>query len=203
MLKQLITASKIMCVLMNCWNWWNKNKMVDYYRHTYGGNPCLGWLRVVLHRYMKNFLRSDYNSSLQKALQTVSIFCKRFDIGSELNNFLHYQAWSLRWKHTLLGDWELPLWLTSIKKTKKQKKQDFSGGPVVKNLPANAGDTGSIPGVTKPPCHNYWAHTVEPVLCNERTHCKEKPAHRNWRVASASCSEEYVHHKKPSMTENK
>ena len=23
---------------------------------------------------------------------------------------------------------------------------DFPGGPVVKNLPANAGDTGSIPG---------------------------------------------------------
>ena len=25
--------------------------------------------------------------------------------------------------------------------------QDFSGGPVVKSLPANAGDTGLIPGV--------------------------------------------------------
>ena len=115
MLKQLITASKIMCVLMNCWNWWNKYKMVDYYRHNYGGNPCLGWLRVVLHRYMKSFLRTDYNLCLQKALQTVSIFCNRFDIGTELNNFLHYQAWSLRWKDTFLGDWELPLCLTSIK----------------------------------------------------------------------------------------
>ena len=26
------------------------------------------------------------------------------------------------------------------------KSQDFSGGPVVKNLPASAGDMGSIPG---------------------------------------------------------
>ena len=29
---------------------------------------------------------------------------------------------------------------------KKKKKQDFPGGPVVENPPANAGDTGSIPG---------------------------------------------------------
>ena len=29
----------------------------------------------------------------------------------------------------------------------KKSLQDFPGGPVVKNLPANAGDTGSIPGL--------------------------------------------------------
>ena len=28
----------------------------------------------------------------------------------------------------------------------KYSEQDFSGGPVVKNLPANAGDPGPIPG---------------------------------------------------------
>ena len=28
----------------------------------------------------------------------------------------------------------------------KKKKRDFPGGPVVKNLPYNAGGTGSIPG---------------------------------------------------------
>ena len=39
---------------------------------------------------------------------------------------------------------------------------DFPGGPVVKNLPANAGDTGSIPGLgrfrgaIKPVHHNDW-----------------------------------------------
>ena len=27
-----------------------------------------------------------------------------------------------------------------------QWRRDFPGGPVVKNLPSNAGDTGSIPG---------------------------------------------------------
>ena len=34
--------------------------------------------------------------------------------------------------------------------------RDFPGGPVVKNLPSNAGDVGSIPGGgTKPTPHNY------------------------------------------------
>ena len=40
---------------------------------------------------------------------------------------------------------------------------DFPGGPVIKNLPANAGDMGSIPGpgrlhnhgANKPVYHNY------------------------------------------------
>ena len=29
---------------------------------------------------------------------------------------------------------------------------DFPGGPMVKNLPANAGDMGSIPGLGRPTC---------------------------------------------------
>ena len=33
-----------------------------------------------------------------------------------------------------------------MRKDKKKKKRDFRGGAVVKNPPANAGDTGSIPG---------------------------------------------------------
>ena len=46
----------------------------------------------------------------------------------------------------------------------------FPGDSVVKNPPANAGGTGSIPdledsmcwGAAKPMCHNYWACAVEP-----------------------------------------
>ena len=46
---------------------------------------------------------------------------------------------------------------------------NFPGGPVVKNPPANAGDTGSTPGLgrshmpraTKPKCHNYWAYDLQ------------------------------------------
>ena len=41
----------------------------------------------------------------------------------------------------------------------KIQVEDFPGGAVVKNPPANAGDTGSSPGscrgATKPMCHNY------------------------------------------------
>ena len=46
---------------------------------------------------------------------------------------------------------------------KKNYPQDFPGGAVDKNLPANARDTGLIPGLedsichgtTKPMCHNF------------------------------------------------
>ena len=83
----------------------------------------------------------------------------------------------------------------------------FPGGTVVKNPPANAGDTGSSPGqgrshmprstkpmghnywacALEPASHNYWAHKpqllkpvrLEPVLRNKRSHHSEKPAHRN------------------------
>ena len=46
----------------------------------------------------------------------------------------------------------IKIWHTQISKKKK------------KNPPANAGDTGSIPGLgeTKPQCHNYWVCTLEP-----------------------------------------
>ena len=78
---------------------------------------------------------------------------------------------------------------------------------MVKNPPANAGDTGLSPGpgrshmpqgtkperqkywagALEPTSHNYWAHVpqllkpahLEPVLRNKRRHCNEKPAHRN------------------------
>ena len=61
-------------------------------------------------------------------------------------------------------------WYNSIEKKKtfkKWAKGDFPGGPVVKNLPSNAGGAGLIPGRgTKiphamgqlSPHHNYWAH---------------------------------------------
>ena len=71
---------------------------------------------------------------------------------------------------------------------KKQNLWDFPGGTVIKNPPANAGETGSSPGpggshmprsnkahapqLLKPVC-------LEPMLRNKRSHCNEKPAHRN------------------------
>ena len=65
---------------------------------------------------------------------------------------------------------------------------DFPGGAVVKNLPANAGDTGSSPG----PGRSHMPRSdlslcatttepsrLEPELHNERSHGNEKPAHLN------------------------
>ena len=46
---------------------------------------------------------------------------------------------------------------------------DFSGGSVVKNLPAGAQDTGSIPGPGR--SHMLWSNEVwatEPMRCNQR-----------------------------------
>ena len=68
------------------------------------------------------------------------------------------------------------------------KKRGFPGGAAVGNPPANAGDTGSSPGLegSHMPRSN-WAHApwlleparLEPVLRNGRGHRNEKPAHRN------------------------
>ena len=85
--------------------------------------------------------------------------------------------------------------------------QGFSGGAVVKNLPANAGDTGLIPGPEDPTCceatksvqHSYWDCVLEPEnhnylanllqllkptppcprACNKRNHHNEKPENRH------------------------
>ena len=67
---------------------------------------------------------------------------------------------------------------------KKMLFEDLPGGTVGKNPPANAGDMSLIPGrfhmlqATKAhvpqllkPLH------LEPVLCNKRSHCDEKPVH--------------------------
>ena len=60
----------------------------------------------------------------------------------------------------------------------------------VKNLPANAGDMGSplvrhdptCLGATKPRRHNYWSPSaLEAVLCNQRGHGNENPAHHKDR----------------------
>ena len=53
---------------------------------------------------------------------------------------------------------------------------DFPGSLEVKNLLANAGDRGWIPGpgrfqchgATKPMHHNYGAYTLEPLFCNKK-----------------------------------
>ena len=64
----------------------------------------------------------------------------------------------------------------------------FPGGTVVENLPANAGDTGSCPGLGRSHMlRSNWAREpqllkpacLEPVLRNKRSHRNEKPAHHS------------------------
>ena len=65
-------------------------------------------------------------------------------------------------------------------------KQDFPGGSAVKNLPANAGDTGLIPGPGRSHIHQgSQARALQPLtpvwletaLHNTRNHSDEKPEH--------------------------
>ena len=66
---------------------------------------------------------------------------------------------------------------------------------MVEGPPADAGYVGAIPGLRRSHmplgneamCHNYWGHTLQllkpehprAMLCNERSHCSEEPAHSN------------------------
>ena len=72
-----------------------------------------------------------------------------------------------------------------LQKNRKPLK-DIPGGPVVKNLLANAGDLGSILGpwglhmqrATKPMCHNHWSpNALELVSHSKGSHHNEKPTH--------------------------
>ena len=82
---------------------------------------------------------------------------------------------------------------------------DFPGSPVVKNLPANTGDMGLISGPRKisqaagqpSPC----ATTIDHVLYNKRSHCSEKPADCNQRVASTVLN--HTQQLRPSAAKNK
>ena len=77
-----------------------------------------------------------------------------------------------------------PLWPFFIQKA----MADFSGGPVVKNSPANAGDMGSVPGPANPTCCEATKPGVPQLLkpVNPRSHAlqREAIAMRNQRTAT-------------------
>ena len=65
--------------------------------------------------------------------------------------------------------------------------QGFHDGSLVKNPPAKAGDTGSIPDPGRFPHAEQQLSrhvtTIEPVPHDSRGHCHEKLTHLNKRVA--------------------
>ena len=61
---------------------------------------------------------------------------------------------------------------SSEKVSTRYKVQDFPGGTVVKNLPANAGDTGSSPGLGR--FHMLWSNKAcAPQLLSLRSRAHE------------------------------
>ena len=97
-----------------------------------------------------------------------------------------------------VGDMQFP-W-----QEEKAVKRDFPGDAVVENLPADAEDTGLIPGpgrshmprsnywacALEPASHNYWSPcTLKPMLRNKRSHHNEKPMHWN-KEKPMHCNEE-------------
>ena len=96
---------------------------------------------------------------------------------------------------------------------KKKKDQGFPGGSVVKNPPANAGDTGSVPNLGRShmprqlnPCFTIAepvllspgtttseAGHLEPLLCSKRSHRDEKqsPSTREQPLFSATRGSPY------------
>ena len=70
-----------------------------------------------------------------------------------------------------------------MRKGQHQESQGFPDGSVVKSLPANAGDRGSIPDPGRPHMlGGNQAHSLcslEPVLRNDRSHHSEQPVQGN------------------------
>ena len=67
----------------------------------------------------------------------------------------HFQGKIIRVWCVKLGDWQNCKGLS--------RQLDFPGGSVVKNLPANAGDTGLIPGGRSPGEGNGNPHQYSPL----------------------------------------
>ena len=74
---------------------------------------------------------------------------------------------------------------------KRLTEVDFPGGPVAKNPPVDAADTGSIRSGKIPHALGQprpRAQALEPVLCNKRRHHKEKLAHRKEEKLPTRCN---------------
>ena len=83
---------------------------------------------------------------------------------------------------------------------------------MVKNPPANAGDTGLSPGPRRSHMpQSSYAHApqllkpvrLEPVLPNERSHHNEKPAHCNGSPRSPQLEKARAQQRRPNTAKNK
>ena len=102
--------------------------------------------------------------------------------------------------------------------------QGFPSGAVVGNLPANAGDMGSSPGLGRSHVpRSSWARapqllslrsgafepqllrpeSLEPVLRNRRGHCNGRPVHRSEWPPIADNGEKSAQRRRPNAAKNK
>ena len=88
-------------------------------------------------------------------------------------------------------------WIKANHHQREQKSRGFPGGAVVENLPANAGDTGSSPGLGRSHMpRSNWAREPQLLrlrvwsLCSAtRERLRQWEAHApRWRVAPARCN---------------
>ena len=65
--------------------------------------------------------------------------------------------------------------------TKHTRQEDPTCRRTTKRVCHSCWDCALEPGI-----QNYWRPLIlEPVFCNKRSHCNEKPMHCNWRVTPA------------------
>ena len=95
----------------------------------------------------------------------------------------------------------------SLEKRTLENVQDFSGGLVAKNVPANAGVMSSIPsqegpthlGETKPTCHSYWAHVWQPLKSKHpRAFCNK----RSPQLCAPQLEKTHVQQQRPTAAKN-
>ena len=82
-------------------------------------------------------------------------------------------------------------------KPKKESSRDVPGGPVVKNPPASAGDTGSIPGPGW--SHMLCAVTAEPALKSLQVPTREATSMRS---RSPQLEKVLTQHRRPRADKN-
>ena len=83
---------------------------------------------------------------------------------------------------------------------------DFPSGTVVKNLPANAGDTVSSPGLGRSHMpRNNWAHAPQLLkpACLKPVHRNEKAAHRKEEKPPLATTRESAHAAKKTQRSQK
>ena len=86
----------------------------------------------------------------------------------------------------------------------KSSPEDFPFGPVVKNLPVNAGDMGSIsgPGRSHMPQSN-WAHAPQLQSLYSRAHGLQQEKPPQWDAHSSQVEKDQVHQQRPNIDKNK